>query len=579
MQPRTLRLLAVGSLVLLAVAYYHDSFTRANVPPTVARPHLRRPVALALADKGAWLFAAGRDSGNVSVLDTARLRVESEVRVGRRLTDLVLTPNQARLLATDEETGELIVLDRAGPDLKISARVKVGPSPVSVRTSADGSRCSVALHWPRQLALVELAAPGGPRVAATVALPFAPRLQLLLADSGKLLVAESFGGHLAVVDLGSGRVESLRELPAHNLRGLARSADGSRVLVSHQTLNRYATTDRDDLHWGNLIGNSVTELLLTSVLDARADLLRGSRAQHLGDVGRGAGDPATLAVAPDGRIAVALAGVAEVAVSGKKGAWQRRAVGQRPSALAFSPDSARLFVANMHADSITVLDGERATEVRLGPSRPLNEAERGEVLFHDARLSLEGWFSCHSCHTDGHSNGRLADTFADGSYGSPKRVLSLLGTQDTGPWAWNGSMTDLEAQVRQSLATTMHAGKQGLEHTAALTAYLRTLAPAPPLGRFRAQDMAAVGRGEKLFEQHGCARCHAPPTYTSAKISAGDGVRLNPPSLRGVSQGGPYFHDGRATTLAEVFARHRHQLRGNLSASELEDLLALLHTL
>ena len=35
------------------------------------------------------------------------------------------------------------------------------------------------------------------------------------------------------------------------------------------------------------------------------------------------------------------------------------------------------------------------------------------------------------------------------------RVLSLLGTRDTGPWAWDGHVPDLEAQVRTSVKTTM----------------------------------------------------------------------------------------------------------------------------
>jgi len=57
------------------------------------------------------------------------------------------------------------------------------------------------------------------------------------------------------------------------------------------------------------------------------------------------------------------------------------------------------------------------------------------------------------------------------------------------------------------------------------------------------------------------------------------GRLFNPPSLRGVSQGGPYFHDGRAATLDEVFLKHRHQLRGDPSAGELQDLVAFLKSL
>src|SRR5439155_22565757 len=122
------------------------------------------------------------------------------------------------------------------------------------------------------------------------------------------------------------------------------------------------------------------------------------------------------------------------------------------------------------------LEANRArAEVALGPRVEPSRVGRGELLFYDARLSHDGWFSCHSCHTDGHSNGLLADTLADGSYGTPKRVLSLLGVGDTGPWAWNGGVKDLGAQVRKSVATTMQGAKLSPGQEGDLVAYLGTL--------------------------------------------------------------------------------------------------------
>jgi YVTN family beta-propeller protein len=280
----------------------------------------------------------------------------------------------------------------------------------------------VASLWPRQLTVVELPAGGekSPRVAKTIDLEFAPRMQLLLPGSRKLIVADSFGGRLAVVDTNRSEVESDRRLPAHNIRGLAMSADGTRVLVSHQTLNSRGTTSRDDIHWGNLITNGVRELRLASVLDAKADLLRNSRLHRLGDIGRGAADPAGVAALSGGKTVVALAGVGEVAIGGPKEDWQRISVGRRPTALTLSPDGECAYVVNTFSDSVSILDLKKnqvSAEVSLGPKAKLRLADRGELLFYDARLSHDGWFSCHSCHTDGHSNGLLADTLGDGSQG------------------------------------------------------------------------------------------------------------------------------------------------------------------
>src|SRR5262249_54870172 len=159
--------------------------------------------------------------------------------------------------------------------------------------------------------------------------------------------ADSFGGRLAVVDLASGAVESVRSLPASNIRGLALSADGKRLLVSHQILNPLAQTSRDDIHWGNLLTNNVRPVSLAAVSDPKADLRRDSEQYHLGDIGHGTGDPAGIAVGADGRLVVALAGVNEVAVGDRRGGdWKNIPVGARPTAVAVSANDQRAYVAN-----------------------------------------------------------------------------------------------------------------------------------------------------------------------------------------------------------------------------------------
>lgn len=600
MMPKgVLACLSLFGLLLTSVAPSRSSTMRsvAGVPsdaPPERSPY--RPVALALADDGKLLFVANQRRGSVSVIDTVSLKVASEIPIGRTVSDLVITPNGKYVLAVDNQPGELVVLRRQGARLEASLRAPVAPFPVSVCVTSDGTRCVVASRWSRRLTLVDLS-PTGPdggisaRVVKMIDLDFAPHAQLMIPQSDKVVVADSFGGRLAVVDLKRGDVESDRRLPAHNIRGLTISPDRTRLFVSHQVLNSQGSTGRDDLHWGNLISNGVRELKLTSVLDPKVDLLSDSRMHRLGDVGRGAGDPAGVAALPGGRVLVALSGVNEIALgAAADGAWQRIKVGNRPTAIAVAAEAGRAYVANTFGDSVSVLDlktNELTAEISLGPPAKLSVADRGELLFHDARLSHDGWFSCHSCHTDGHSNGLLVDTRGDGFHGAPKRVLTLLGTKDTGPWAWNGRFSELELQIRKSVETTMQGKKPTAGQVEELVAYLQTLAPAPALGRTRENmDKTAVRRGQEVFGRQQCGKCHITPSYTSPKTydvgtgdeSAGDTL-FNPPSLRAVSQAGPYFHDGRATTLKEVFTRHRHQLKSPLEREELEELLAFLESL
>jgi YVTN family beta-propeller protein len=552
-------------------------------------------MALALTDGGRWLFVANQRSGSISVLETTNRRPVAEVSAGRRLADLAVTPDGNHLLAVDEEASQLVLLSRRGPNLEVVERVPVSHGPVSVQVAGDGARFFVASLWPRQLTILDLAPAKGEtgarlRVAKTVALPFAPRKQVLVCDDSKLIVADAFAGRLAVVDVRRGEVETVRTLQAHNIRGLAVSPDGARLLVTHQNLNHLGRTTRDDIHWGNLITNNLRTLPLAGLLGSDADWLRGSQLHFLGDAGSGAADPAGVAAGPDGQVVITLAGVDDISFGREQDFSRRRlTVGRRPTAVVTSPDGQRAYVANTFADSVSVVDLKERTvqaEISLGPHPELTPSDRGELLFHDARLTHDAWFSCHSCHTDGHTTGQLNDNMGDGSFGAPKRILSLLGARDTGPYAWNGGMPDLESQIRKSIETTMRGRPLPEQDVAALAAYLRTLPP-PPSGTHVAgnTDEEAVQRGGELFQKHACPSCHTPPVYTSRKtydVGLRDRVgntAFNPPSLRGVLHGGPYFHDNRAATLEEVFTRHRHQLEGELSKQELHDLLAFLGSL
>src|SRR5206468_2551587 len=210
-----------------------------------------------------------------------------------------------------------------------------------------------------------------------------------------------------------------------------------------------------------------------------------------------------------------------------------------------SDNGRRVCVADTFGDLVAVIDlgpGGLKTEISLGPKPALSQTERGERLFYNARLSQDGWMSCHSCHTDGHSNGLLNDNLGDGSFGAPKRVLSLLGVGQSGPWAWKGDVTELEIQIKKSIETTMRGKTPRDDDVVALAAYLKTLVPAPSAISESQRDAAAIQRGRILFEARHCDRCHAPPSYTSeATYDVGlkdefNHAKFNPPSLRGVGQ-------------------------------------------
>ena len=552
----------------------------------VAAP--RRPSALVLTESDRQLWVANERTGTVSLIDTDRLVVVDEFAVGERLTDLLGAPGPDRMLALDGGAHQLLVLSRSSgrePGLEVLHRVPVGPYPVRASSGDGGKRCFVTSLWSRRLDVFDVLPDAPPRRTRSIDLPYAPREQLLLNES-RLLVAAAFGGELAVVDLERGELARGFELPIHNIRGLALSGgEGPELVIAHQSLSPYATTSRDDVFWGILLANRVLLVQMESVLSPTGEVLRHSRGLDLGDPANPAGDPDRVALTSKGELAIALAGAGRVAMG--RTDWPRLdhvRVGRRPTALVASADGGRLYVANTLSDSVSVIDvatRRRLGDVALGPPAPLTESDRGEALFFDAGLSLRGWMSCHSCHTDGHANGAVVDTLGDGGFGAPKRVPSLLGVGESGPWAWNGSVAELEEQVAKSVHSTLRNASTTPDEVRALASFLRTLHP-PELPLEGEED--ARQRGQAVFRTSGCGRCHTPPALTSARprdVGLVDEVGnrfFNPPSLRGVRHRSSFLHDGRARRLRDVFSVHGHP-RAELSEAEIDDLVAFLSTL
>ena len=397
---------------------------------------LRRPVALAASADSRWLYVANRDSGSISIIDLAKREVAGERKVGQRLSDLIFVPGSQRLLTLDEGQHELIVLAARGHEVEVTQRLAVSPYPVSILVAPGGREATICSLWSRRLTFVALG-PVAVEPAASITrvldLPFAPRAQVHLPDHQRLLVADAFGGKLRSSIRRSTPWPSRREIPGHNIRGLGITAGGQMLLISHQMLNDLAHSIRNDIHWGLLMTNDLRWLKIDSVIAGGEQFYRGGHMHPLGDAGRGGGDPGPLDVAADGTVVVAISGVSEIAFGQESNfSMQRRKVGRRPTAVRVAPDGQTAFIANTFDDSISLLDmsqKEIMATISLGPSPELSLAQQGELLFYDARLSHDGWMSCHSCHTDGHANGQMNDNFSDRSFGAAEARAVALGRQ------------------------------------------------------------------------------------------------------------------------------------------------------
>jgi cytochrome c peroxidase len=427
---------------------------------------------------------------------------------------------------------------------------------------------------------------------------------------GHLVVADAFGGRLAGVDTGSGGVR-VRRLDGVNLAALAVSGDGKELLVGYVAQYGTVPVTATNIDWGLVLSSHLAAVRLSEFDDASPgprppvpDVPR--RRLTLDGSGHGAADPSALAVSPDGAtVLVALSGAHQVLKNDRRlgsaepdaagllplGHNQRLEtleVGRSPVAVVFDPTGETAVTADAMSDTLTVLgvrDFRRRATIPLADGPPARtSAQRGEAAFLDGRLALDRWLSCASCHPGGHTNGLNFDTLGDGGYGAPKNTPSLLGVAPTAPFSWIGHFPTLDAQVRQSLRTSLRGPSPDDGTDADLVAYLSTLTPPPPPPARPPDDPAEV-RGALVFTARGCVSCHRPPHYTtdgarSVGLDDGPGGHraFNPPALQGISWGSPYLHDGSAETLGAALKSHPAR-RNPLTAREIDDLTAFLESL
>ena len=577
----------------------------------------RSPIALAVSADGTRLLTANQTADTVSLIDTVGGKVVAEVKTGDRPAGVALSKNGRRGAVTHWYGYDLAVLDLGFDSIVVAGRVDVGPEPRGVVIAVDGKTAYVAVGASNEVVRVDL---DTRTVTGRLAVGREPRGLALSPDGARLIVGNARSQDVSVVATASWQVERTIPVNGDNLRQVTVSPDGLFAYVADMKNRGFATT-RDNIDRGWVLGQRLTRVALNDESSSFSTL-------SLDPQGKAAGDAHGTAVSPDGKVlAVALGGTHEVMLfrtDGRPLPWRsngsrdliapelvrpgdtrfrRVATGGRPTELAFAPDGKALYVANYFANAVQVVDPTSATVSRTialgGPSEP-STARAGEMLFHDATKSFNQWYSCNTCHSDGHTNGLDFDTLNDGRMDlssahlrSRKKVPTLRRVSLTGPWTWHGWQTSLDSATFESFTKSMQGQRPTDDEVKAIIAYLKTLDF--PRNPNRAKDgglSPQALRGEVVFKSSkaACNTCHGGPEFTDGKVHV-TGLEerddaypgYNPPSLRGVYDKDPYLHDGRAKTLADAL-KGGHEPDsfvglGALSAPELEDLIAYIKTL
>ncbi|MBX6314921.1 MAG: beta-propeller fold lactonase family protein [Isosphaeraceae bacterium] len=617
MHSSSARLALVLPVLLLFSSLLASIMPRAWGTPSseeAVEPH-RSPIALALSADGTRLLSANQTAGSVSLVDVAAGKVLHEVSTGDKPAGVALSRDGRRGVVTHWYGYDLAIL-AVGPErLEVVGRVAVGPEPRGVCLAPDGRTAYVAVGVANEVVRIDLESR---QVTGRLTVGREPRGIALSPDGKRLLVGNARSQEMSIIAVEDWTVERTISIDGDNLRQVAISADGTTGYVANMKNRRFPTT-KNNIDVGWVLGQRLTRVRLDGS-EPFATISLDPRGQAVADVHG-------VAISGDGRfLAVSSGGTHEVVLLRtdlkrlpwrlnnsrdllapelltNDGRYRRVPTGGRPTELAFAPDHKTLYVANYLADAIQVIDaeaGEVVQTIPLGSPKELSLARRGEILFHDATRSFNQWYSCNTCHSDGHTNGLDFDTMNDGWHDnstfhtrSRKKVPTLRRVAHTGPWTWHGWQKSLDEAMIESFTKSMQGPKPSAEDVAAIVAYLETLDY--PRNPYREPDGSltpAAQRGEAIFRsaKAACHTCHGGPEFTDGKIhdvgldepgSVYHG--FNPPSLRGVYDKDPYLHDGRARTLRDALTdAHDPEVvtgLGRLTEEELEDLIAYLKSL
>jgi DNA-binding beta-propeller fold protein YncE len=576
------------------------------MPPGAAQPAQLAGGSIAAVGDGAIVLDP--DSGALIRVDGAGKPL-ARVAIGRDGGQLVFDPERSRAYVADRRGDRIVVVAVAADSLTAAAEWKTRAEPVGLALSPNGRTLLVTTAADRQLSALDTGS-GAERWTRDAGAD--PRGVAISPDGSLAAVTSLSSGVVTFYDAATGAPAAHAALaPAlASARVTAREGQGRSfarnafavafvgersIVVPHQlSTPDMAGSESRGSYGGSSFQPPVAHRItfvdaprdgLVSAPRARTEALHQPRAVAY-DRGRdtlyvaGFGDDRILALVDASQPSARVAWTTTVTSVNADSACG-------PSGLAVAPSGAVLAWCELGRRVAVVAPTEAriaavAVGPELAPSRYSKLEQEGRALFFDGEnraLSTRGALACASCHPEGRADG-LSWRIEGSSLQTPVLAGRTVGSH---PFKWDGK----DATIEISLTNTVkRLGGTGITkaQARALDAFLATLAPPrAPTPR----DAHAVARGRALFQSAdaGCASCHAGAQLADGKRHdlADDLPNVDTPSLLGLAQSAPYYHDGSAATLRAVLhgnaSVHGMGRTAHLSQAQIDDLVSYLETL
>lgn len=585
------------SLALLGLTVVVQAQVPEPTPlPLYALPDNRsaRPVSsgsLALTNEGRTLVATNMLNNSLSFVEVFTpnaARLIEEIPVGTDPRSVAITPDTSRVLVTLRGEGSLAVVDFQTRELLTKIALD-GSLPYAV-VSDRNNRALVSLQGSNEIVEVDLV---NSRVSRRLSVPASPAGMTVWGDF--LYITHFWSGDVSLMYLPRGVVIDTVSTGSDTGISQAIGIDVQRGLA-------YLPQTRSNA--GNrALTFDTTVFPVVNVLDLRGLVSLPRSRVDLSTADRPVNMPFAIAVDPFRNwLYIANAGSDDVTVIDVSTGLSRAniPVGANPRGVLLNRDNTYLFVHNAVDATLTIVETNRLQAIDVLPiSTPVvsNDILLGAELFHsatDSRLSEDRWISCATCHFDGQPDGRTWEGFPDG----PRNTPPLYNLIETSPYNWSGTwdeVQDVELKIRWLQTGTgliedfPVSEPNGAPHANlsidldVLTAYLLSLTPPPNPSNF---DSALLERGQQVFEEQDCGTCHsgaAGTDFQAHDVGTGDpekerrGTAFDTPTLRYLWLSAPYFHDGTAVTLMDVFTQPgEHELIKTVDQADIEALIAYL---
>lgn len=589
------------------------------------------PFNLAVSSNGQKLYVVAQDANELMVVDANSKKVEKHIAVGEFPHSVVLSGNGRKAYVSNQWSDNVMVVDLTSGE--VTDTIQTGNGPSGIMLSSDEKYLYVVNTFASDLTVVDLEKKQEIRRLPAANNPTG----IVLSPNGSKLYVSGRRAHM--VPFGDPTITDITEFDsernivrntlnvhdAYLMENMAFTPDGELALMSLIRPKNLLPTVQVERGWMMNHGFGVIEQ--TGKQRIIQFLLDEPNSYY--------SDPFDIVVSKDGKRAfISSSGVNHISVVNldsirsilnkyseeelnylandlsfsRHYIEKRISTGAAPKGLALSNDGTRLYVANQLDDELGVIDVQKLENldaIDLGGPKKISVTRRGRQVFVNAGGTFQHQYSCYTCHPDYHEDGLVYNMAGKDMGRNVTNTQSLREINHTAPFKWNGKNQSVYKQDGMRFSTVLTRTEAfSYPDLDALASFIMTDIKNPPNLMYNANGelTASQKRGKEIFErtednfgkeipENGrCVTCHPAPYFTNFKFAdvgtlaeTDDTIQFDTPHLNNIFASAPYLHDGRATTLEEIWTLYggddEHGVVNDMTKMQLNDLVNYLKSI